>query len=127
MNILIIDDDVFVKKALSFTLLDSGHSVAIAGNGEEAIAHIEKNKNFDLILCDVMMPVLTGPTFLLMLKKYYPQGLPAIVIISGVKNGEDFLHKIDIRYDYFMSKPLNMEQLNNIVHEIDEKKRMSAN
>ena len=123
MNILIIDDDVFVKKALSFNLLEEGHSVTIAGNGEEAIVHIEKNKNFDLIFCDVMMPVLTGPTFLLMLKKYYPQGLPAIAIISGVKNGEDFLHKIDIDYDYFLSKPIDMEQLKSIVTEVGAKKR----
>ena len=122
MNILVIDDDVFVKKALSFTLLKEGHTVTNAGNGEEAIDLIEKNKNFDLIFCDVMMPVLTGPTFLLMLKKYYPKGLPAIIVISGVKDGENFLHKIEISYDYFISKPIDMEQVNKIVKEINSGK-----
>ncbi|HOZ86256.1 MAG TPA: response regulator [Bacteroidia bacterium] len=124
MNILIIDDDIFVKKALSFNLLEDGHSVTLAGNGEEAIALIEKNQNFDLIFCDVMMPVLTGPTFLLMLKKYFPFGLPAIVIISGVKDGEDFLHKIEINYDFFIKKPIDMEYLNKIVKKVDEKKNI---
>ncbi|MES2678813.1 MAG: response regulator [Bacteroidota bacterium] len=124
MNILIIDDDAFVKKALSFNLLEDGHSVTLAGNGEEAISLIEKNQNFDLIFCDVMMPVLTGPTFLLMLKKYFPLGLPAIAIISGVKDGEDFLHKIDINYDFFIKKPINMEYLNKIVKKVDEKKNI---
>ena len=126
MNILIIDDDVFVKKALSFNLLEDGHTVTTAGNGEEAIELIEKNKNFDLIFCDVMMPVLTGPTFLLKLKKYYPQGLPAIVIISGVKDGENFLHTIDIHYDHFISKPIDMLHLNKIVEEVG-KARITGN
>ncbi len=126
MNILIIDDDPFVKKALSFNLLEDGHSVTIAGNGEEALSIIEKNRNIDLIFCDVMMPVLTGPTFLLMLRKYFPHGLPAIVIISGVKDGEEFLHKIDINYDFFISKPLDMEHLNKIVKKVDEKKNIRS-
>lgn len=126
MNVLIIDDDIFVKKALGFNLLEEGHSVTTAGNGEEAIAHIEKNKQFDLIFCDVMMPVLTGPTFLLMLKKYFPEGLPAIVIISGVKNGEDFLHKIEIKYDYFLPKPIDMVALSRIVREAEELKAGKA-
>lgn len=121
MNILIIDDDVMVKKALSFNLLQDGHTVTVAGNGEEALALIEKNPNFDLIFCDVMMPVATGPTFLLQLKKYYPLGLPAIVIISGVKDGENFLHKIEISYDYFIKKPIDMDELNKIVNKVHKR------
>ena len=119
MNTLIIDDDIFLKKALSFNLLELGHTVAIAGNGQEAIEMIEKNKNVDLIFCDVMMPVLTGPGFLLMLKKHFPKDLPCIVIISGVKDGENFLHKIDIQYDYFVKKPIDMPKLRQLVEKIN--------
>lgn len=118
MNTLIIDDDLFLKKALSFNLLELGHTVAIAGDGQEAIKMIEKNRNFDLIFCDVMMPVLTGPGFLLMLKKYFPKKMPCIVIISGVKDGEDFLKKIEIGYDYFLKKPIDMPELRQLVNAI---------
>jgi len=123
MNTLIIDDDIFLKKALSFNLLELGHSIAIAGDGQEAIDLIEKNQNFDLIFCDVMMPVLTGPSFLLMLKKHFPKGLPCIVIISGVKDGEDFLHKIDVQYDYFVKKPIDMPQLRELVDKINSSRK----
>lgn len=119
MNTLIIDDDIFLKKALSFNLLELGHAVALASDGQEAIQVIEKDKNFDLIFCDVMMPVLTGPAFLLMLKKYFPMKLPCIVIISGVKEGEEFLKKADIQYDYFVKKPIDMPALINLISEID--------
>lgn len=125
MNTLIIDDDIFLKKALSFNLLELRHTVAITGDGQEAINLIETNRNFDLIFCDVMMPVLTGPGFLLMLKKYFPKNLPCIVIISGVKDGEDFLKKIDTQYDYFIKKPIDMPELRKLVEEIVRKKSAS--
>ncbi|PBQ32494.1 hypothetical protein CNR22_12160 [Sphingobacteriaceae bacterium] len=123
MNTLIIDDDLFLKKALSFNLLDLGHVVAVAGDGQEAIQMIEKNQNFDLIFCDVMMPVLTGPAFLLMLKKYFPKNMPCIVIISGVKEGEEFLKKTDIQYDYFVKKPIDMPALRKLIGEISNSKQ----
>lgn len=119
MKTLIIDDDLFLKKALSFNLLELGHAVTLAGDGQEAIDLIETNKNFDLIFCDVMMPVLTGPAFLLMLKKYFPKKLPCIVIISGVNDGEAFLKTIDIQYDYFVKKPVDMPALRKLIAEID--------
>jgi CheY-like chemotaxis protein len=111
MNILIIDDDLMVRKALGHNLLEAGHTVSITANGQEAIDLLEKNHNVDLILVDVMMPVLTGPSFILMLKKYYPGKLPAIFIISGVRNGEEFLKKIEINYDLFLSKPIDFGKL----------------
>lgn len=118
MNTLIIDDDIFLKKALSFNLLELGHVIAVASDGQEAISLIEENKNFDIIFCDVMMPVLTGPAFLLMLKKYYPKKLPCIIIISGVKDGEEFLKNIDIEYDYFVKKPIDMPALRKLIGDI---------
>lgn len=126
MNTLIIDDDVFLKKTLSFNLLELGHTVAIAGNGQEALNLIEKNRNFDLIFCDVMMPVLTGPSFLLMLKKYFPDGLPCIVIISGVRDGEEFLKKIDTHYDHFLKKPIDMPELKKLVADISRSGKNKA-
>jgi two-component system, cell cycle sensor histidine kinase and response regulator CckA len=119
MNILIIDDDLMLRKALGHNLLEAGHTVSIASNGQEAIDLIEKNRNIDLIMVDVMMPVLTGPSFILMLKKYYPAKLPTIIIISGVKDGEEFLKKIDINFDHFLSKPINFEKLHEIIRQAE--------
>ena len=118
MKTLIIDNDISLKKALSFNLLELGHMVAIASNGREAVHLLERNQNFDLIFCDVMMPELTGPAFLLMLKKYFPKQLPCIVIISGLTNGEEFLNKIDVQYDYFVKKSIDMTQLRYLVDDI---------
>jgi CheY-like chemotaxis protein len=110
MNILLIDDDVFLQKALSFELLQEGHQVTIARDGSEALKLIENLGRLDLILCDVMMPSLTGPSFILSLKAQLKK-LPAIFVVSGLKDGQDFLKKIDIPYNKYFSKPLDFKVL----------------
>src|SRR6476620_6564523 len=100
MNILVIDDDPLVRKSLSHYLIESGHTVSAAVNGQEAIPVIEKHREIDLVICDVMMPVLTGPSLILMLKNYYPKQLPAVIVISGAKVDEAFLKKIEIPFNH---------------------------
>lgn len=123
MNVLIIEDDPLMSKALSHYLLEAGHTVSSAANGREAIDGIAKKADVDLVICDVMMPVLTGPAFILMLKKYSPHGLPKIIVVSGVKQGEAFLKKIEINYDHFISKPVDFDHLNKVVNEIAATKK----
>ncbi len=119
MNILIIEDDQMVRKALSHSLLEAGHTLSVAGNGQEAISVIEKNKSIELVICDVMMPVLTGPSLILMLKNYFPKNPPSVIIISGDKVGEDYLKKIEIPYDHFLSKPINIAELNSLIASLE--------
>lgn len=122
MNALVIEDDPLVRKALSYHLIEAGHTVSAAVNGQEAIQVIEKHRDIDLIICDVMMPVLTGPSFILMLKNYYPKELPSIIIVSGAKVGEDFLKRIEIPYDHFVSKPIDFSKLSVIIAELETSK-----
>lgn len=115
MNILIIDDDEFMQKTLSFGLTAEGHQVTVAFNGQEAIQQIAQNSNFHVVICDVIMPVLTGPGFLLQLKRHFPKKLPLIIVVSAVRDGEEFLHKIEIPYDHFLRKPVDQNALMNIL------------
>jgi CheY-like chemotaxis protein len=69
MNILIIEDEQMLRRALIYNLIEAGHMVAACSNGQEGISRVEKNPHLDVIICDVMMPVLSGPGFILMLKK----------------------------------------------------------
>jgi two-component system, cell cycle sensor histidine kinase and response regulator CckA len=126
MNILIIDDDLMLRKAVGHNLLEAGHTVSIASNGQEAIDMLEEGKRFELVMVDVMMPVLTGPSFILQLKKYFPNKLPTIVVISGVKDGEEFLKKIDIPFDHFLPKPIDFNKLKAIISGIHPAQGNSA-
>lgn len=119
MNILIIEDDLMVRKALSHYLLESNHTISVAANGQEALQIVAGNRDIDLIICDVMMPVLTGPSFILMLKNYFPKNLPSVIIISGVKIDEDFLKKIEIPYDHFIPKPIDFSELSRLIGQLE--------
>jgi CheY-like chemotaxis protein len=119
MNILIIDDDLLVRKALSHYLLESSHTVSVASNGQEGLELIQKQRDVDLIICDVMMPVLTGPSFILQLKNYFTEKHPSVIIISGVKIDEDFLKKIEIPYDHFISKPIDFSKLSQVIDRVE--------
>jgi PAS domain S-box-containing protein len=57
-RVLIVDDDVMVGRTLKLIL--ESHEVVLATNGREALDIIESGKEFDVILCDLMMPIMTG-------------------------------------------------------------------
>lgn len=57
--ILAVDDSTTMRQMVSFTLIDAGHQVVEASNGEEALK-AAKAKHFDLVLSDVNMPGMSG-------------------------------------------------------------------
>lgn len=58
-KILLIDDEDLVVRSISRLLSREGYDVTTCRNGEEAISKAEKER-FDLIVCDVRMPAMTG-------------------------------------------------------------------
>ncbi|MDB4963543.1 MAG: Sensor protein [Myxococcales bacterium] len=58
-HVLVIDDDVMYASSLR-RLLSTEHAVTVVHNGREALARIRSGERFDAILCDLMMPELTG-------------------------------------------------------------------
>jgi CheY-like chemotaxis protein/MinD-like ATPase involved in chromosome partitioning or flagellar assembly len=61
-NILVIDDDKDIQRLLEFALKRAGHTVDMAYDGEQGLAHAKEYQP-DLIVCDVMMPKMTGYEF----------------------------------------------------------------
>jgi DNA-binding response OmpR family regulator len=118
MNILIIDDDQFTRKLLSHQLLEQGFAISSAENGEQALKLLETNKEVDVILLDLVMPHLSGPSFLIKLKHYFKGKKPKIIIITGLHNGTDFLHKMGTEYDFLFEKPIDFARLKNTLTEI---------
>ena len=58
-NILVADDSTTVVKIITLALRFEGHTVKAAGNGEEALLALKKEK-FDMAIIDLMMPVMDG-------------------------------------------------------------------
>jgi CheY-like chemotaxis protein len=58
--ILIVEDEFGLAEVMGQLLLDSGYDVAVAVNGTAALAHMDVRRP-DLVLVDLMMPILDGP------------------------------------------------------------------
>ena len=110
-NILIVEDEdsvrTFIKKALEL----SGYNITEAYNGISALNIIRKSEvNYDLIISDVMMPEMDGPTMAKEIKKTIPR--QKILFISGYT--ENYHNDLLIRDDTisFLNKPFTLEELN---------------
>ncbi len=81
-RILIIDDDDLVLRGLG-RLLSIEHEVVTASGGAEGLAILKDDRKFDVILCDLMMPVTDGPEVYATLQARSPELLPRVVFCSG--------------------------------------------
>ena len=77
-NILIIDDEKAIRKTLSEILSYEGYKIDEAGDGEEGFRKF-RDKEYDVILCDIKMPKMDGIEFLEKAKEANPD-IPIIMI-----------------------------------------------
>lgn len=114
-HILVVDDETAVRDTLASQLRGLGHRCTEAGNGLEALERLHE-RDFDLILTDVMMPRLNG--FQLLERALpYLKGRTPVVILSSVDNQEGVTAAIDAgAYDY-LNKPADREDLERVIAE----------
>ncbi len=84
-RVLVVDDDPDIRLLLRFELAAEGHTIVEAGNGEEALAAIGDG-GVDIVLLDMMMPVLDGWA---VLRAVDPVTVPPIVVITALASDGD--------------------------------------
>lgn len=108
-KILIVDDDSDILDIYKKRFELEGFSVVMAKDGEEAVAMAE-NENPDLIMADILLPLMDGIT---MAEKIKERNKDAkIIFLTNVKDGEyaDKIEK-DGGFDYLVKADSNMEQI----------------
>ncbi|MBI5417668.1 response regulator [Candidatus Poribacteria bacterium] len=80
-TILIVEDDLDIQEYYKIVLSDCGLDLNIlqSFNGKEALDKIDSNKNIDLIILDLIMPVMDGEEFLKKLRNEKKSSIPVIV------------------------------------------------
>lgn len=107
-NILIIDDEKAIRKTLTEILSYEGYKIEEAGDGEEGLKKF-KEKNYEVVLCDIKMPKLDGIEFLDKVREINPD-VP-IIMISGHGTIETAVEAVKKgAYDY-ISKPPDLNRL----------------
>ncbi len=107
-SILIIDDEKSIRKTLTEILSYEGYKIEEAADGEEGLKRF-KEKNFDIVLCDIKMPKLDGIEFLEKAREINDE-VP-VIIISGHGNIETAVEAVKKgAYDY-ISKPPDLNRM----------------
>ncbi|KQS04819.1 histidine kinase [Sphingomonas sp. Leaf357] len=107
-TILLVEDEDMVRAIAERALSRQGYTVLTAEHGEAALEVLAKNDRPDLLISDVMMPIMDGPTMVRQARERYPD-LP-ILFMSGY--AEETLRKsIDLDNVQFLAKPFSVQQL----------------
>jgi CheY-like chemotaxis protein len=109
-KILIVDDEPFNVDYLEQELEDLGYITVSARNGREALEHVAREAP-DLILLDIMMPVMDGLTVCRILKGDDETRLIPIIIMTALDDLEDRITGIEAGADDFLTKPVNQREL----------------
>ncbi len=119
--ILIIDDEVGMRKYLQRLFVDNGYRVVSASNGEQGLEELSRSAP-DLVLVDLKMPKVDGIEFLKEAKKKSPT-LP-IIIMTAYGSMESAIEAMKLgAYDY-INKPFDMDEILLAVNKALEKKRL---
>lgn len=103
-NILIVDDEVILRKILSRELKMVGYHVVEAGDGEEAL-RILNSQVFDLVVTDMKMPKKDGIEVLKAAKSLHKNII--VIMITAYSTVENAVHIMKIGADDYIVKPFN--------------------
>lgn len=109
-RILVVEDEEVVRKSLRLMLRKWGHEVTEAGDGEEAILSLARG-DFDLMICDVMMPRKDGWQLLQELRSSPKKGNIPVIILTAKGRLADMFKSYQLGATYFMTKPFTKKQL----------------
>ena len=117
VRILVVEDNQVNQKVVTTVLRKKGYAIELANDGTEALAKLEKNRNFDLILMDVQMPVLDGLEATRLIRQNPRwKHLPIVAMTAHAMNG-DRERCLAAGMDGYISKPVHPSHL---VETVDE-------
>lgn len=109
-RILIVEDDSNIEQLISFKLKNSGYTVFTARDGMKALEFL-KNNSVDLIVTDMMMPVMDGRELVLQLKKDpKTKSIPTIMLTSRSLEKE-IVEAFSLGVDDYVKKPFSPQEL----------------
>ena len=116
-SILLVDDDIELADTLKALLESHNFVVTTAANGVEALGEV-MDMDFDVIICDMVMPSLAGDMFYLAVKKTKPRLCDRFLFITGHSDNprvDEFLKKTN---GLVLFKPVLKEELVPMISEI---------
>ncbi len=114
-TILLVDDDMRNVFALTQVLESNHMKVHIATNGKKAVELLDEHENINLILMDIMMPVMNGYEAITQIRKHNKYSCVPIIALTAKAMKEDREKSIAAGANDYLSKPVDINKLFNIM------------
>lgn len=122
MRVLVVDDDADLRLSISQTLKGAGHEVVEAEDGQNAVALVTLDRNFDAVFLDVNMPQMNGIDALQKIKEISPEVF--CLVLTAYSDVKDAMTAIRLgAYDY-LEKPVEAERLLSMLDRAQEARNL---
>ncbi len=121
-RVMIVDDEVAVGRTLSL-VLGSEHDVTVVTSGEEALSVLHHGSDtFDAVLCDLVMPGMTGIDLFQAIRDKYPDLAPRVIFMTGglaARQPEEVLSMSNPLFE----KPFDLDQIRSALRNVVVERR----
>jgi CheY-like chemotaxis protein len=123
-RILIIDDEPLLGQTLTFAF-SGRHDIALCASGREALKQLSNDADFDLVLCDLMMPDVSGLKVFETVERDHPELVSRFVFMTGgafTDKAQDFLERYrGLRID----KPFTIAEVERVLSDLRARRERS--
>ena len=121
-TVLLVDDEASILKITKQTLETFGYRVLLAPNGAEAVSiYVENRDKIDVVLTDMIMPLMDGPSLIRILRRLNPA--VRVIAASGMAAKGLVVESVQEGVKHFLAKPYTAELLLTTLRSIlDEEK-----
>ncbi len=117
-HILVIDDEEGIRYILESKLYQNGYIVTVAATGLHATQKIKSGKNFDLIICDLKMPGISGLDLFKQVKELAPD--TPFILITGHPEKDKIMEALKLGVKEVMLKPFkHLEMMEKIKRHLE--------
>ena len=113
-RVLVIEDDPLLLELIVGVVQRVGYITDHADNGQAALRYLPAH-TYDLILCDLRMPTMDGPTFYREVQQRFPDAAPRIVFMTAHQNIDEFVSFLKDATAPVLQKPFSIEELRSTV------------
>lgn len=116
LHVLVLDDDPDTLQILEKMLISSGYAADLASSADIAMVKLQGGE-FDVIVCDILMPGFSGPNLFRFLNVFMPEYATRVVFLTGDRSEKTlrFLEESGCPYTF---KPINWEELKTRIAEV---------
>ena len=116
-KLMLVENDIILSKAIQEYLIDQGFNVYIANNGLEAL-NLAYQYNFNVIISDIMMPLVNGYELLAKLQKNKELSKIPVIFLTAKGMTKDRIKGYDMGCYGYLSKPFDPNELLSIINNL---------